>query len=118
MKMYSFNPSYGGTIQIFPVKCEYQKGGALAVLMYEHCDDENGVYDECYCDVTVNIPDACLPSPETDAFIDTNNSPWLKKFLKENGIAKPLGFNAYSGFCEYPAYRFDLSKLSELSDLQ
>ena len=45
--------------------------------------------------------------------IDTNNCEWAEKFIKENELGTPTGIMGYSGFCEYPLYLFDTSKIRE-----
>ena len=118
MKYYPHTFDFDGVERkLFLAKTTYCSDGSLAVICFAHIEDEGQPYDEDWCDVSVNLPYGCVPNPETDAFIDTNNSPWLEEFLKENEIAKPLGFNAYSGFCKYPAYRFDLDKLHKLNTI-
>ena len=103
--------------KLFLVKSTYCADGSLAVLCYEHVEQPDLIMDEEWCDVTVCFPYASVPNPKTDAFVDTNNSPWLEEFLKKNKIANPLGFNMHSGFCKYPAYRFDLKKLHTLKEI-
>lgn len=65
-----------------------------------------------YCDITVNLPDEEL-TDDTCAFVDTNNAPFLPKFLEENGLAKPTGMHGFSGWCAYPEYRFDMEKVNK-----
>jgi len=44
--------------------------------------------------------------------LDTNNLP-IKSFdgLVEAGVLRPTGEVAHSGFCKYPIYKVDLSKI-------
>lgn len=50
------------------------------------------------------------------AYIDTNNCPWAPKFLVDNGIALPVqNATSRSGYCIYPLFEFDISKLVKLS---
>lgn len=86
------------------VREQYIYGG-MAVCAYLR----NG---EPWSDITVNIPGHSI-SDDT-AFIDTNNNPWAEEFLVENGIAKPTGLTARSGYCIYPLYKFDMSKFKNL----
>lgn len=63
-----------------------------------------------YCDITVNLPDETLTG-ESYAFVDTNNAPFLPRFLAENGLAEPTGLFGFSGFCAYPEYRFNMEEI-------
>ena len=60
---------------------------------------------EPYATLTVNLDGERLDS-SNQAFVDTNNCPWAPEFLEDNGIAKPTGVTAKSGFCTYPLYEF------------
>jgi len=86
-------------------KTSYTENNNLAVIV------ENDYGVEC---ITVNLRDN--PANENCAFIDTNNQKWAEKFLQDNKIAFPTGRFAISGFCSYPEYRFDMSKLKEYED--
>lgn len=64
--------------------------------------------------LTVNIMDGvCEYRGEEYAYVDTNNNPTGVKFILENELGEPTGEVGYSGFCEYPLYRFNLDKLKE-----
>lgn len=86
-------------------KTSYTENDNLAVIV------ENDYGIEC---ITVNLRNN--PAYDNCAFIDTNNHKWAEKFLQENQIAQPTGRFAISGFCSYPEYRFDMSKLKEYED--
>lgn len=43
--------------------------------------------------------------------MDTNNFPEAEEFIRIHELGTFTGTTAYSGFCEYPLYRFDLSKI-------
>lgn len=61
--------------------------------------------------ITVNI-DYPLSRQRNDlAFVDTNNFPDIESWLKDNKLAVPTGYYGKSGYCCYPEYKFDLSKL-------
>ena len=64
--------------------------------------------------LTVNLAES--PTDRQCAFIDTNNVKYAEKFLQENKIAQPTGRYAISGFCTYPEYRFDMTKLKSYED--
>ena len=61
--------------------------------------------------ITVCLPHSGIHLTEETAFIDVNNCPWAIQFLIENEIAIPLHINVGSGFCSYPLYKFDLTKV-------
>lgn len=45
--------------------------------------------------------------------VDTNNCPWAESLIKRLKIGEPTGHYLHSGFCSYPVYKFDLSKIAE-----
>jgi len=100
-KINLFNTEWDLTL----VRSHYNYGRGLAVIA-------NTPEGECFAVLTVNISDRVLSS--MSAFVDTNNCPWAEKFLIENNIAVPTGITETSGFCTYPLYLFDLSKLEEI----
>lgn len=85
-------------------KKNYQKEGNLAIQMYE---EEDGIPFP-FATLTVNLGKK-LP-PDT-AYVDINNCPWGEEFIEENALGSPTGRLAQSGWCFYPEYRFDLSKI-------
>ena len=103
--------------KFFLCRSTYCADDSLAVLCFEHVEEDNEIMDEEWCDVTVCLPYTPFQDPKTDACVDTNNSPWLAEFLQKYGIAKPTGISVHSGFCNYPIYRFDLSKLHTLNEI-
>lgn len=101
--MYKLN-AYGKEWDLTLVRSHYNYGGGLAVMA-------NIPEGECFAVLTVNISDRVLSN--MSAFVDTNNCPWAEKFLIENNIAIPTGITETSGFCIYPLYIFNLTKLQE-----
>lgn len=85
------------------IKNTYAANNTLAVQVIS----DQGEY---LTTLTVNMPKD-YDLPEHMQFIDVNNNPWALEFLEANQIAMPVGFSAYSGFCMYPLYQFDLDKL-------
>ena len=75
----------------------YQDNGKLAVLLVT-------THNDSYDVVTVN-PDSPLQSDRL-AFVDENNLPGIGQWLRDNGLAHPLGYSQRSGFCTYPLYSF------------
>ena len=92
-------------IKVEAFKTNYITNDNLAVVL------ENKDFQE---DLTVNLVD--YPTNKDCAFIDTNNVKWAENFLQENQIAHPTGRYAISGYCTYPEYRFDMSKLKDYQD--
>ena len=90
---------------IYLIADKYSNNGSLAVIVMDITDEG---YEEQFDVITVNLPFGC--ADETHAYIDTNNSSWAEKMLKEMKIAKPTGDYGYSGYCKYPLYKFDLKK--------
>lgn len=70
--------------------------------------------DGPFSGLTVNLSETGR-YPENYAFVDTNNCPWAPGLIKKLRIGKPTGHTACSGFCIYPLYQFDLSKVHDYS---
>lgn len=64
--------------------------------------------EEPFATLTVNLGGFLEPN---EAYVDTNNCPWAEDFIKENQLGTFKGFYKNSGYCMYPLYEFDLSKL-------
>jgi len=92
-------------LEVETFKTTYTTNDNLAVVV------ENKEFEEV---LTVNLKDN--PTSKDCAFVDTNNIKWAEKFLQENQIAQPTGRYGISGFCSYPEYRFDMSKLKDYED--
>lgn len=92
-------------IKVQAFKTCYMTNDNLAVVL------KNKEFEDV---LTVNLAES--PTDRQCAFIDTNNVKYAEKFLQENQIAKPTGRYAMSGFCTYPEYRFDMSKLKSYED--
>lgn len=102
MKTYKIN-HYGKTYEVTIKKTEYSNNGSLAILLETTDYEPFGV-------ITVNLPNSC--ASEEYQYVDTNNCPWAEKFIKDNGLGNPTGIMGYSGFCQYPLYRFNLEALN------
>ena len=83
----------------------YANNNSLAIIVMEVNDDGS---EEEFDAITVNLPFGA--ADEKCAYIDTNNCSWAEAMLKEHKLAKPTGECGYSGFCQYPLYKFDLKK--------
>ena len=105
-KKYPLTINLDENCSLVPLITIYVSNGRLAILIY----DEDG---EFFCDMTVNLPRCQLSKKANNlAFIDTNNCPWLPDFIDKHQLGAPTGHIGFSGFCEYPEYEFDLSKLN------
>ena len=110
MKTLNYRTPWGNIEKVAFVVDQYAMKKRLFVGMY--CWDDVWKCWEPYVDITVNLPDDFLIS-KTGAFIDTNNLSNICTFLIENGLAKPANNSAFSGFCCYPEYEFNMEKLNE-----
>ena len=95
--------TFFGTYNVSLSKKNYVNNGNLAIQMYD-------ADDGCpFATLTVNLGkklDADV------AYVDTNNCPWAEEFILENELGEPTDRIGQSGFCFYPQYRFDLSKIA------
>ena len=89
-------------------KSSYTTNGNLALALV----DEYGCRDAM---LTVNLPDYDLE--DNEAFLDVNNCPFAEDIVAEYELGQPLGVYGQSGYCEYPLYSFDGTKLSALLSL-
>lgn len=105
MKTYELN-LWNNTYKVVLNGMHYVHGNRLAIQM----DLEDG---EPFATITVNLPDDEVTSFNAN-FVDINNCPWAVEFLIRNNIAEPTGNIAFSGFCVYPEFEFDLSKINML----
>lgn len=103
--MTTYTTPYGDSVTLS--RSTYRYNNSLAVLMF--CED-----GEPYGNVTVNITDGI--ADDELAYVDTNNIPWLEKFLEKNKIAKPTGIVGFSGFCTYPLYKFNVESIPMMEE--
>ncbi len=97
---------YKGT-EVILTRCKYTSNDTLAVLMFEKgTGDEFGV-------ITVNLDGYDALCDDTTAYLDTNNFPDIREFLEDNNLASYAGFDGQSGYCTYPLYMFDITKIPE-----
>lgn len=104
------------------VKLEYASyncNGTLALQMFCKPDEyEMGYYSQFgrmandpyqvpYGVATVNLPESEMLGIG-EQFVDENNLPGIGRWLQENNIAKPTGHIAFSGYCSYQSYRFNV----------
>lgn len=101
---------WGQEYEVYLKKNSYRDNGSLAIQVFDASD--GGPFTV----LTVNLEETpwCYThakDKESVAFVDTNNNPWAEEFIKNNKLGEPIGRYGHSGFCSYPLYRFDLSKL-------
>ena len=89
-----------GVYELTLTREEYGNG-RLAIQAWEK--------DGPFGTISVNLPDE--DCPKGHCFIDTNNMPEAARFLIENGIGEDTGDVGFSGFCVYPLFKIDESKL-------
>lgn len=105
MKYYEVK-SYGKTYNVRLVCNKYANNNSLAISLIT---DEG----EPFCNLTVNIMDSLIWANDSTAFVDTNNCPWAKQFITENGLGEPMGIYGTSGFCRYPLFKFNIEEIEK-----
>ena len=83
---------------------KYVEDNSVAVEIYNRWDGPIARVTTYLCDHSL---------AEDEAYVDTNNCPWAVALLEENGFAERTGRTRRSGYCEYPAMKFDRSKMAE-----
>ena len=75
---------------------------------------------ETWGTLTVNIDADFSMKSDLLAFVDTdendyedNDMSYVLKFIEDNNLGRPTNAYGYSGFCVYPEYAFDISKLND-----
>ena len=107
---YKFKSPYGEEYNLIPVKGNYAKNDSLAVSLF----DVDSMED--YAMITRCFPTACYSNGKS-SFVDTNNCSWAPKFIEENKLGEPTGCRFTSGYCSYPEYTFDDSKMLTYDEL-
>ena len=75
--------------------------GRLAIMLRDARDGSP------FSNLTVNIPSAYCP--KDCAYLDTNNFRKAEQFVIENGLAESMEEVAFSGYCRYPLYKFNMN---------
>ena len=88
-------------------RSKYSYSQTLAVF----AEGEDG---STYGVATVYIEGQSDSLPSDCAFVDTNNWPYVDKLLVDEGVAVKTDCCGSSGFCTYPAMKFDLDKIKEV----
>lgn len=85
----------------------YADNGTLYVGLITN---EEG-YPEPWSNLTVNLDDSSRCKPNC-AFIDTNNNgDEILDWLETNGFGEQTGRIAFSGWCIYPEFEFNMEEL-------
>lgn len=100
MKTYELE-FYGEKYNLAAKTAEYGNG-TLAIML----ETDEG---EPFATLTVNLVDGVANNEYQ--YVDTNNHSWAEKFIKKNKLGTPTGIMGYSGFCQYPLYKFNLEAL-------
>ena len=96
---------YGKTFNLIAYKETYARDDSLAITLI---DKKEGEPFSC---LTVNVMESFFLEPN-QAYVDINNNPWALDFIEQNKLGKFIGRYAHSGYCTYPLFEFDLSKLA------
>ena len=86
---------------------QYQMDDSIAVEIFSRRKGPVARITVCLCDPTLE---------ENEAYVDTNNCPWVVDFLKSKRLAKPTGRKRRSGYCIYPSMKFDREKMAEFEE--
>lgn len=106
--MKTFNLEKYGKNRPIQLSIATYPNGNLAIQMTDWSDGEPSPWNV----LTVNLG---LPMELDCAFVDTNNNGKdILAWIVRHGLAVPTGFEAPSGFCWYPEYRFRSSLLQEI----
>ena len=106
MKKYKLKDFYGESVVLIPIIRTYQNNGRLAIDLM----DEEGNF---FTMITINLNDSLSNSNGNLAFVDTNNCVWAEEFITSNKLGIKTKRKGNSGYCEYPEYLFDLTKLNK-----
>ena len=98
-----YRSEWGGEYEVEALRAKYSNNDNLAIIL--RC--ENG---EPFSTLTVNLNQKLSPN---EAFVDINNNPTAVEFIEENGLGEATGRVGFSGYCAYPLYKFDLTKIEE-----
>ena len=110
LKVYERDDSLGNKLKLYPIIRTYQKGGRLAI---ELVDESYDLFEY----LTINLQyEMSKDNDKSLAFVDTNNVPWAEEYIQKHNLGVKTGYYGMSGYCTYPEYRFDLSKLNEESE--
>lgn len=84
---------------------KYSSNNTLALIL--NCDEGP------FCKLTVNIDASNAITEDNKAYVDINNSPWAVDWIEENKLGEFTGIWGDSGYCTYPLFEFNMSKIRE-----
>lgn len=96
---------YGKKYEVEVGRTTYANNSSLAILL-------ETVDGEPFATLTVNLCDGVANNEY--AYVDINNCSWAKEFIEKNKLGTPTGRIGYSGFCQYPLYKFNIEQIKEL----
>lgn len=70
--------------------------------------------DGCIARLTVCLSDPFLR--ENEAYVDTNNCPWVLELIREYRLGEESGYVKRSGYCNYPAVLFNMEELRKYEE--
>ena len=91
--------SWGVENKIYLERAEYGNN-TLAVVA---TTDDGEPYDT----LTINIDDSDQWEGTEYQYVDINNCPWAPELLEKNGLATNTGILGFSGWCQYPLFKFN-----------
>lgn len=94
--------TYGVYEGVYLQAGKYQVDNSVAIQAWNRQDGPIATLTVCLCDKSLG---------KGEAYIDTNNCPWALDFIKENKLGEPTGKWRKSGFCTYPAVKFNTEQL-------
>ena len=104
MKEFTVTTLFGKTRCTMSASKYADKAGHIALQLW--CDEGP------FATLTVNLP-GVRTMPKNVSAVDTNNCPWAPALIKRLKLGIPTGHYLHSGFCSYPVYSFDVSKIAE-----
>lgn len=81
---------------------KYRADDSIAIMAENRKDGPIATITVCLCDKGLE---------ENESYVDTNNCPWALDFIKENKLGEPTGKWRQSGYCTYPAVKFNTEQL-------
>lgn len=103
--------SWGVENKIYLERTEYACNDTLAVVAT--ADD-----GEPYATLTVNLEDSDQWKGTEYQYVDINNCPWAPELLEKNGLATNTGILGFSGWCQYPLFKFNTDLIPVMPDYE
>ena len=79
----------------------YQYDGSFCIKVWSDHDGPIATITKCLVDETLG---------KYDAYVDTNNCPWVLDFIEEYKLGEKTPRVGHSGYCTYPLVRFDYNE--------